>query len=184
MYKFDKKGLTFVKVSWPSHLWKYLTGVIILAGMWAIVVPLDRKLLVNSEVKVIIARQNEFSEEKLIKLINSLNFPFPHIVLAQAMHETNFFKSSIFRENNNLFGMKRATVRITTSKGTNRDHAAYDTWMDSVYDRAFYSATYLSNVKTEDEYYSFLSQFYAEDPEYINKLKQIIENKTLKIKFK
>ena len=184
MYKFDKQGLTFVKVSWPSHLWKYITGTIILAGMWAVFVPLDRKILINNEVKVIIAKQNEFSEEKLTRLISSLHFPFPHIVMAQAMHETNFFTSSIFRENNNLFGMKMATVRITTSKDVNREHAVYDTWMDSVYDRAFYSATYLSNVKTEDEYYSFLGQFYAEDPEYVNKLKQIIASKQLKERFK
>ena len=80
--------------------------------------------------------------------------------------------------------MKMATVRITTSKDVNREHAVYDTWMDSVYDRAFYSATYLSNVKTEDEYYSFLGQFYAEDPEYVNKLKQIIASKQLKERFK
>ena len=184
MYKFDKQGLTFVKVSWPNHLWKYVMAVTLTVIFWYIIAPLERKMIISNEVKVIIAKQNEFSEEKLVKLISSLHFPFPHIVMAQAMHETNFFTSSIFRENNNLFGMKMATVRITTSKDVNREHAVYDTWMDSVYDRAFYSATYLSNVKTEDEYYSFLGQFYAEDPEYVNKLKQIIASKQLKERFK
>ena len=49
-----------------------------------------------------------------------------------------------------------------------------------MYDRALYSATYLSNVKTEDEYYNFLSQYYAEDKEYVNKLKKIIDQHGLK----
>lgn len=183
MYKFDKQGLTFVKVSWPHHLWKYVMAIAIAVMFWYIVAPLERKMIIANEVKVIVAKQNEFSEEKLVKLISSLHFPFPHVVMAQAMLETNNFSSSIFKENNNLFGMKMATVRITTCKNVNREHAVYDTWMDSVYDRAFYSATYLSNVKTEDEYYSFLAQFYAEDSQYVDKLKKIIASEQLKARF-
>ena len=183
MYKFNKETLEFVKVYWPAHLWKYLTAVIIIIGMWAVIVPFDRKLLIRDEVKIIIAQRNEFSEEKLISLIKSLNFPFSYIVMAQAIHETHSFKSILFIENKNLFGMKQSYVRIHISKGTNNEYAIYDTWMDSVYDRAFYSATYLSNIKTEDEYYSYLSQMYAEDKDYVNKLKKLIFDKQLKSKF-
>lgn len=178
MYKFNKQTLEFIKIYWPGYVFKYTISVVIIILVWLLIIPIDRKIMINTEAQVIVAQRNEFSKEKLIKLINSLNFPFPDIIMAQAIHETNSFTSSIFIENHNLFGMKCATVRIHTSKGINREHAMYDNWMDSVYDRAFYSATYLSNIKTEDEYYSFLSQSYAEDPEYVNKLKQIVKEQS------
>lgn len=175
MYKFDRHTLEFIKISWPSKLIKTLViGTILLIALF-IYVPWINTVKTNHEVKVIIAKQNEFSEEKLIKLIESLNFPFPKIVYAQAILETGGFTSSIYKENNNLFGMKRAVVRITTSKGESKGHAYYDNWMESVFDYALYSATYLSNIKTEEEYFSYLSQFYAEDKEYVKKLKNIIE---------
>lgn len=184
MYKFNKQTLEFIKINWPGHVFKYTIGVVVIISIWLIVVPIDRKIMINTEAQVIVAQRNQFSEEKLIEMINSLNFPFPHIILAQAIHETNSFTSSIFVENHNLFGMKCAAVRIHTSKGTNREHALYDTWMDSLYDRAFYSATYLSSIKTEEEYYSYLEQYYAEDPKYVEKLKTIIDQQELKSKFK
>lgn len=175
MYKFDKKGLTFVKVSWPEHLWKYVMGVIIMIAMYAIIIPLDRNMKIQSEAKVIIAKQNQFSEEKLKELIYKLNFKFPDIVLAQAIHESNNFKSPLFIENNNMFGMKPAVVRISTSKGNHNGYAYYDTWTESVYDYALYAATYLSNIQTKDEYYSYLSQNYAEDSLYVIKIKALIK---------
>jgi len=179
MYKYDREQLKFVKVRQPVVI---LSIIVVFTILMIFSISMFTKLetrKIEQEAKVIVAKQYEFSVEKLIKLLKDLNFPFPHIVLAQAMHETNFFTSSVYLENHNLFGMKMATVRITTSKAINRDHAVYNTWIDSVYDRALYSATYLSNVKTEDDYYDFLSQYYAEDKEYVNKLKQIIKDKDL-----
>ena len=38
-------------------------------------------------------------------------------------------------------------------------------------------------IKTEDDYFSYLSQYYAEDAEYVAKLKNIISNEGLKCKF-
>jgi len=184
MYKFNKSTLEFVRVNWSEHVWIYVLCAVVIIGLWILILSFEKKIFIEGEAKLIIAQRNEFSEEKLIKLISSLNFPFPYIVMAQAIHETHSFKSSIFIENKNLFGMKQAYVRIHISKGTNNEYAIYDTWMDSVYDRAFYSATYLSNIKTEDEYYSYLSQYYAEDPGYVERLKVIIIQKELKLKFK
>jgi hypothetical protein len=89
----------------------------------------------------------------------------------------------MFKENNNLFGMKEATQRIYTSKGSQNGHAYYTNWMESLYDYGFYCATYLSSIKQEDEYYNYLSQFYAEDKNYVDKLKTIIERDNLKSKF-
>lgn len=183
MYRFDKHTLEFVKLHWPIHALKGTVVFLLLFFLFIFIMPTVKKAEMEREAMVIVAQRNEFSEEKLIEMIKHLNFPFPYIVLAQAIHETNHYSSPVYIENHNLFGMKQAIVRITTSRSTNRDHAVYDSWMDSVYDRAFYSATYLSNVKTEEDYYSFLSQSYAIDKEYVSKLKEIIEQYKLKEKF-
>lgn len=123
-----------------------------------------------------VSNTNEFTEEKLMSYIKQLNIRFPHIVLAQAKLETGNFKSRLFKENNNLFGMKCATKRPFTHKGEQRGHAKYDKWQDCVIDYALYQAAYLSKKKTESEYFAYLSENYAEDTNYIVTLKKIINS--------
>jgi len=123
------------------------------------------------------------SQSKNYEKINQLNFKFPHIILAQSYQETGHYKSSIFLENNNLFGMKEAKLRANLAKGTNRGHAYYETWQESVIDYALYYSTYLYKIRTEGEYFEYLRQNYAEDPTYVQRLKQIIKKQDLKSKF-
>jgi uncharacterized FlgJ-related protein len=118
---------------------------------------------------------NEFSKQKFKEYVLSLNVKFPNIVMAQAELESSHFNSVMFHENNNMFGMKPAKLRPTTNKGENRGHAYFDSWKDCVLDYAFYSATYLNEIKTEAEYLNYLKSSYAEDPNYINKLKTILK---------
>jgi uncharacterized FlgJ-related protein len=138
----------------------------------------------SQEEKLIVVREyNEFSETKLIEKITELNFKYPYIILAQAKLESGHFKSTIFLENNNMFGMKEAKLRANLAKGTNRGHAYYDTWQDCILDYALYYSTYLSDIRTEGEYFEYLKQNYAEDPTYVQRLKQIIKKQDLKNKF-
>lgn len=182
IYTYDKEALKYNKIRWvPSAIKGIGISLILISGLsWSI--PSNRKIT-ESEILVLIASENKFSEEKLEKMISKLNFKFPHIVYAQTLLETNKFTSNIFKENHNLFGMKQATVRINTARGIQNEHAYYNNWMESVYDYALYSATYLSSLKTEEEYYDYLSQFYAEDKSYISKLKDIVSSNNLKSKF-
>jgi flagellum-specific peptidoglycan hydrolase FlgJ len=76
--------------------------------------------------------------------------------------------------------MKVATQRPTTNKGEESGHAYYDNWKESVVDYAFYQAKYLSNLKSENEYLQYLKQFYAEDPNYMPKLLEIISKQNRK----
>jgi hypothetical protein len=69
--------------------------------------------------------------------------------------------------------MKQAKRRPTTNKGTQYGHAVFETWQDCAVDYAFYQAAYLNDLRTEDEYYQYLSASYAGDPGYIVKVKQI-----------
>ena len=118
---------------------------------------------------------NRFSEEKLINYLIEINIKFPEIVLAQAKLESSNFTSDIFLENHNFFGMKCAKKRAYLHKGSNRGHAKYDRWEDCVIDYALYQATYLSGVKTKEEYFEYLSRYYAEDPTYVTQLKSIMK---------
>jgi uncharacterized FlgJ-related protein len=139
--------------------------------------------LTDEEKLIIIQEHNKFNEDKLIDKLKELNVNFPYIALAQAKLETGNYTSKIFRESNNLFGMKEAKSRITTAKGTQFNHAYYESWTESVYDFAFHQCRYLPNIKTEEQYFQYLGQNYAEDPNYINRLKDIINKENIKSKF-
>jgi len=122
----------------------------------------------------------EFSEEALVALLKDLNIKYPHIVLAQAKLETGDYQSDIFRANHNLFGMKQARIRVNIARGTNLGHAYYDNWVESVYDYAFYQATYLSDLKSEKDYFRYLDMNYAEADHYVSAVKRIIRKNNLK----
>ena len=139
--------------------------------------------LSEEEKLVIIQEHNQFSEDKLIDKLKELNVKFPYIALAQAKLETGNFTSKVFREGNNLFGMREAKQRITTAKGTENNHAYYYSWGESVLDYSFYQCRYLSNINTEEQYFQYLSQSYAENPNYVSILKNMIEKENLKARF-
>jgi flagellum-specific peptidoglycan hydrolase FlgJ len=96
-------------------------------------------------------------------------------VYAQAQLETNGFTSRIFKENNNLFGMKQAMQRSSTNIGEQHGHAFYESWRQSVLDYALYQCKYLSGINSKDEYLQYLKQNYAEDPNYFNKLTKLLK---------
>lgn len=140
--------------------------------------PYEEQLLILS-----LEDKNKFTEEEFIQLLKDLNVKFPHIAMAQSIVETGHFKSRIFRENNNLFGMKESVRRVSTAKGTQHNHAYYDSWAESVYDYAFYQCRYLGSISSESDYYQYLSNYYAEDENYVSKVKNTVEKYRLKQKF-
>lgn len=178
-YKFNKESLNFEEVSITNKMLLGFGSILALLFVLSFKTnPIASDKYLSQEDKIILVREfNEFSEERLIKKIKELNFKFPYIVLAQAKLESGYFKSTIFLENNNMFGMREAKLRANLSKGTNRSHAYYDSWQDSLLDYALYYSTYLHKIKTEGEYFEYLKQNYAEDPSYVQRLKQIIKKK-------
>ena len=69
---------------------------------------------------------------------------------------------------------------IPTASMEKNGYAYYRDWIDCVYDYGFYSCCNLSEVNSEEEYYSVLTERYAEDPTYIEKLKDLINREKLK----
>ena len=172
LYRYDKNNLIYTKVKYGELILKSILITFVLI----IISGVKNKINGNKLEELSV-------EEKLIEKIKELNFRFPHIILAQAKLETGNFTSQSFVDGNNMFGMKEAKSRANTAQGTEFGHASYDTWKESLYDYALYYNAYLNKLRTESQYYSYLSQNYAEDPEYISKLKNIIQRENLKNKF-
>lgn len=182
IYKFNKNSLNFEKTSKLRLLARPILFTAIITGVFAYTVkteasiPEEQKLIVLKEI-------NHFSEDRLVEKIDGLNFRFPHIVLAQAKLESNNFRSYLFKQNNNMFGMKLPSSRLTLAKGEEHGYASYDTWIESLMDYALYYSSYLKDIRTEKEYYEFLSKFYAEDLAYVEKIQKLVKNEQLKSKF-
>lgn len=185
-YKFNQQTLDFEPTKINNKVLLGVGAVLALFILFGFTTATSKDPIqtLSQEEKLIVIREyNEFSEQSLITKIKQLNFKFPHIVLAQAKLESGNFKSTIFLENHNMFGMREAKLRANLAKGTNRAHAFYDSWQDCVIDYALFYSTYLYDIKTEGEYFEYLRQNYAEDPTYVQRLKQIIKKQDLKNKF-
>lgn len=177
MIKLDSKlnisGGLFSKINLVATL---LTLVAVLFTNGRIHKEEVRTVVIEREVEIPF-KEEEFSEEAFINYLGAINIRFPEVVYAQAYLETGGFKSGIFKENNNLFGMKVARQRPTTALMLDRNHAVYDHWKSSVIDYALYQSHYLRAVKGRDEYINTIGRVYAEDPNYLKKVKKIVEQK-------
>lgn len=184
LYKYDLSTLQYKEVPYLMKITKFsllvILGTLFLGGSTT---PIKKVYVNNSEEILIIEKEKEFNEQRLINKIKELNLPYPHITLAQAKLETGDYSSKIFKENHNLFGMKEARVRINLAKGTQYNHAYYNNWEESVLDYSFWYASYARKCKTEDELFQLLDAQYAEATYYVQSLKQIIKRENLKLKF-
>ena len=174
LYRFDSSTLEFKKVPYSNVVVFSLLILLCTTLMGISFAPRTEVIekLTEHERFIIIDQENVFSEEAFIEEIKSLNFRYPHIVYAQSVIETGRFSSMIFKENHNLFGMKEARIRANLAKGTNRGHAFYDNWKHSLYDYAFYYQAYLQKLDSEEKYFDYINQRYAEDPNYDVKVRR------------
>ena len=102
-------------------------------------------------------------------LIEQLNIAFPDIAYSQMVVETAHFTSIVFRENNNIAGMRCAHKRPNLQTGVNRGYATYESWQHSVYDFAIWQAYCVKGMNRE-QYIEYLRTTYAADSTYIDKL--------------
>lgn len=116
----------------------------------------------------------DFSEEILIEYLKTTNIKFPDVVLAQAKLETGNFTSKIFLTLNNLFGMKRAYIRPSSSLKDSLGYAKFEDWRFSVLDYALYQSYFLKQYKNKEEYLEAIGRSYAEDKLYVAKLNKIM----------
>ena len=86
---------------------------------------------------------------------------YPEIVTAQSILETGYYKSEVCLQYNNLFGLYNSKKR---------DYYSFNHWAESV--KAYYDL--VQYRYKEGDYYAWLSKIgYAEDPNYISKVKSV-----------
>lgn len=141
------------------------------------------KITENDVVLVYLdSENNSFTKRNFYEYLKKINIRFPELVFAQAIKESGF-KSQIWRDNHNPFGMKEASRRPNKQNGSQHGHAYYDTWKDACIDYAFYQSFIgLSKIKTESDYLEFLKEMNYYDTKhpanetYLSDLKNIADN--------
>lgn len=102
-------------------------------------------------------------EKDLPQVLNYYGVMHPDIVRAQAILETGYYRSKVFKKYNNLFG-------LYDSK--NGDYFRFNHWSESV---VAYISMIQYRYKPPDDYYHFLQDIgYAEDSLYVSKVKSIV----------
>lgn len=103
------------------------------------------------------------------------------VVICQWVHETGMMKSKVYKENHNPFGMKESSRHWDI--GTLNGHAEYfhvdhtgpcpiTCYMDAIYDYRDWQRARGWKGGNDMDYMNFLMQKnYAEDPNYIDRLK-------------
>lgn len=125
--------------------------------------------------KIVIQQDDKVSKEKLYEQIIKFGIKFPDIVFAQAMIESAELTSKLFKTANNMFGMRFPSIRETTAQGkTNGGYSRYEDWNFGVYDYFLWQDHMLRNRDeiTKSQYLSLLGRVYAEDPNYVSKVKK------------
>lgn len=109
------------------------------------------------------------------------------MITAQAMHETGIFTSRLYKEQNNLFGMRHPVVRETLSTGEKGGYANFKTRADSVRDLILYFKEFKAPAKYEsiNDYVKMLKgngyftdnyvNYFNPVRTYYNQLKELIQ---------
>lgn len=113
------------------------------------------------------------------------------LIFAQAVHETGNFTSAVFKENNNLFGMRQAKVRKNYATGTNRAHATFKNHFNSIRDYFERQKNFrIDNTNDTRFVETTVNSNYAEDANYkskwiatVNTLKSPVDIKRLGLLF-
>lgn len=120
-------------------------------------------------------RNIEVNDSTALGVMIEFEIQHPHIVLAQMKIESGNYGSSIARNNNNYFGMRQPSSRLTVSLGSRNGYARYRSWAYSILDYALWQRQYAWNL-TEEQYLAKLGRTYAEDPNYVSKVKKLSKN--------
>lgn len=117
-----------------------------------------------------------FSDYTLSRYITYIGIEHPEVVMAQARLESGHFTSSVFKENNNLFGMRLPRQRETEAVGEKNGYALYKDWKASVRDYKLWQDKMIKHTNgKESSYLSYLGRRYAEDEQYVHHLKVLIK---------
>jgi hypothetical protein len=149
IFKFNKQELIFEKKKYSPLVMCLTLYAFCSTGLTILGFTTGTNTDSSYELQTVNTTQNDtFSKEALVDMLKDMNLKYPHIVLAQAVVESNF-KSPLFIDNNNMFGMRKAYQRPNVQSGINRDYAVYENWRMSVIDYALYQCYSLKDIHSE-----------------------------------
>jgi uncharacterized FlgJ-related protein len=185
LFKFDQDKLIYHRINKPMYLLKYIgitLGLCLTIGIFSSMQYFEKTKieLIKSEVVLNLVTNESFTKEKFFEEVERSNFAYPEIIKAQALIESQYFSSPVWKENNNALGMRLPQQRFTVAVGANLGHAVYKTWKDCVKDRLIYEALYLNDL-TKEQYYKYLDKVYARAgaTAYSDLIKTIIKQRNL-----
>ena len=176
LYHYDSEALVYRKT---NRLLKYriIVAVLFLSVSFLsfVAVKKPEKEYITTEITI---KEKDY-KKTVFEMIDELPFQYPEIVKAQSILESGNFKSQVFLYNLNPYGMRLPLQRITTAKGSNLNHAIYESVEQATLDRLLFETKYLHGLSKE-QYYNYLDRVYAESGNsYSKTLKQIIKNNRL-----
>lgn len=116
-----------------------------------------------------IHKPNEVNDSSLYVFLVENGAWYPDVLLRHAKLESGNYTSNVYRNNNNLFGMKKVSRRPTTQTGAN-SYGIYKNWCLSALDRILWDIDHFKTKPTRSDYLKAFNT-YGEDPNYINKVK-------------
>ena len=117
-----------------------------------------------------INKPEEINDSILYKFLIDNEAWYPEILLKQAKLESGNYTSNIYKNSNNLYGMKKVGKRQTTQTSTYNGYGVYNNWCLSVLDRMLWDMFYFKNEKPNKEDYLKAMSIYAEDTLYRTKI--------------
>ena len=121
---------------------------------------IEKDTTVVSKKDTVYAKIPSLNSKSVLAELKKQNVPHAHIVLAQSKLETGGYKSKLCKTHNNIFGLRKGN-----------SYRKYNNYVECIAD---YKKRISSKYKGGD-YYVFLRRLgYAEDPNYTQKLKDMV----------
>lgn len=101
------------------------------------------------------------SDSAILKELINEGSVLPSVALAQAKIESGHFKSPVFKQNKNMFGIKYHKCQYVT--GQNLNHATYASYKDNI----------KCYIDIQKHYLGKIDGHYAESPGYTKSIKKV-----------
>lgn len=161
---------TTLQINVPAGITALCSIFIIIITSLALGKTLKTKETIAIEQIQIYSDPEELSiKDSVLILIKDLNIQHSDIVFQQAIIESSNFSSKVFKENNNIFGMRVPNRRPNTVVGSKHGYAVYNSWQESVIDYALFQLYSAKNLN-RDQYLNFLNKNYSTTENYSEKL--------------
>ena len=108
----------------------------------------------------------EVNDSLLYNLLKDNGAWYPEILVKQAKIESGNYKSGLFKNSNNLYGMKIVGKRNTTQVGNYNGYGLYGNWCLSALDRLLWDEFRFKGIKPTKEEYLKAMSIYAETDSY------------------